>query len=67
LYGPTDPAKCGPYGDHHEVILPVGWQELFGKQRRNDPGPIRSIAIDRVLEACDRMVAKTRAGIRQAA
>ena len=56
LYGPTDPAKCGPYGDHHVVVTPPHWQELPGKARRLDCGPIQSISAESVLEACEQML-----------
>ena len=60
LYGPTDPAKCGPYGSDHIVVGPSDWKELFGKARRNDVGPIRSIEVKQVTAACDEMVSRVR-------
>jgi len=67
LYGPTDPAKCGPYGATHKVVCPPNWKELFGKPRRNDTRPIRSIEVAQVIQACDAMVAQVGVDDRQAA
>jgi ADP-heptose:LPS heptosyltransferase len=67
LYGPTDPAKCGPYGPDHKVVCPPNWKELFGKPRRHDLGPIRAIDVAQVIESCDEMVTQVGQQERQAA
>lgn len=64
LYGPTDPARVGPWGVTDGVVraLAAGEQVTNFKDRRLGDTLMRRIEIDRVLDAVDRVLPK-RSGV----
>jgi ADP-heptose:LPS heptosyltransferase len=48
LFGPTDPALTGPYGDHHHVIRPAGLPRGNGVYKSDDTSLIEQISVDEV-------------------
>ncbi len=58
LYGPTRPADCGPYGAHCVAIQEYYQGGGRRERRRANNDAMRAITIDRVCQACDRMLAR---------
>jgi len=54
LFGPTDPRKCGPYGDNHAVIQ---GQAVGGGYKGEDNFTIASISVDEVFEKAEAKIA----------
>ncbi|MCG8583788.1 MAG: glycosyltransferase family 9 protein [Pirellulales bacterium] len=56
MYGPTEPEKCGPYGEGHVTVRAHAQSEVK-KMRNADNDIMQSITADEVVEACDRALA----------
>jgi ADP-heptose:LPS heptosyltransferase len=66
LFGPTLPARCGPYGEGH-VALQRYYQEGSCRERRRAPNDaLRAIEVDEVCRACERVLDARAAGLRAA-
>lgn len=60
IYGPTRPENCGPYGQGHQVVQ-AWYQEGSSRQRRRGPNSaMRDVPASRVVEACERILARSR-------
>jgi heptosyltransferase I len=60
LYGPTDPARNGPYGAQNIVIRNPGKSETTYRRGASYSSPMLSITVDQVADAVARLVsAKT--------
>lgn len=68
LFGPTLPARCGPYGPGH-VTLQSYYQEGSCRERRSAPNhALRAIGTDEVCRACKQVLDAIRtSGTRRAA
>lgn len=59
LFGPTDPAKVGPYQRDHEVIRHTRDTDVFGhKDQRRGRSMMERISLDEVLESTAYMLRK---------
>lgn len=67
LYGPTDPARCGPYGAPHRSVQPEGGAPLVGMRRSAENTLMRKIRVDQVTAACDQVLDETNVDDRSAA
>jgi heptosyltransferase III len=52
LFGPTNPVEWGPWRARHRVVRASG-----AASGKSEPPPIRSIAVDEVLAACEQLLA----------
>jgi heptosyltransferase-1 len=56
IFGPTDPARNGPFFQPKVVLRSTGSQTSYSHSRKRDTG-IESITVDEVLAAAERMLA----------
>ncbi len=61
LYGPTDPARCGPYGFPHRAVQPEGGSPLIGMRRSKGNELMQKIRAEQVTAACDGVLADSAA------
>jgi lipopolysaccharide heptosyltransferase I len=62
IYGPTQPARCGPYGQGHET-LQARYQEGTSRQRRTAANEaMRLVTTEVVVQACQKLLSQPRAG-----
>lgn len=55
IYGPTDPARNGPYGPRHEVVVePQPCSFCFKRSCPTDTECMQAVEVDRVFEAVHR-------------
>ncbi|MFO0901849.1 MAG: glycosyltransferase family 9 protein [Pirellulales bacterium] len=58
LYGSTRPENSGPYGAQH-IVLQSYYQAGTSRQRRSaDNDAMRAITVEKVVEACEQMLAR---------
>ena len=57
LYGPTDPARNGPYGGRNIVIRNPGKSETTYRRGASYSSPMLSITVDQVADAVARLLA----------
>ena len=62
LYGPTDPARCGPYGFPHRAVQPEGGSPLIGMRRSKNNDLMQKIRVEQVTAACDGVLADSSTG-----
>jgi heptosyltransferase-1 len=59
LFGPTDPARIGPYGPGHEVVrVPVECAPCSKRDCPEKPPCMAMLDVRTVTQACDRMLAR---------
>ncbi len=60
IYGPTDPAECGPYGSGHRAVQTY-LQTGTCRQRRQGPNDaMRAVSIEQVTAACAGVLHQTK-------
>ena len=64
LYGPTSPARCGPYGSQHRVIQPGGGVRLVRMRGGSENSLMQKIRVDQVTAACEQVLQHTDQGPR---
>ena len=52
LYGPTDPAHCGPYGKAHQTVQPDRSVRLVRMRDAKENSWMQRISVDQVIAAC---------------
>jgi ADP-heptose:LPS heptosyltransferase len=56
MYGPSRPAKCGPFGDGHAIVQAY-YQSGSGRQRRRAANlAMQAIHAEQVCAACDQII-----------
>jgi len=64
LYGPTDPARNGPYGAHKQiqsiVIRNPGKSETTYRRGASYSSPMLSITVDQVADAVARLISSAK-------
>jgi heptosyltransferase-1 len=61
LFGPTDPAKIGPYGPGHEVVgVPMDCTPCAQRDCPIRPSCMDSLDLESVVRACERTLARLR-------
>ena len=61
LYGPTNPARCGPYGFPHRAVQAEGAASLIGMRRSKNNELMQKIRVEQVTAACDGVLADSAA------
>ena len=56
LYGPTDPAHCGPYGAKHRTVQPDSSVRLVRMRQTKANIWMQRISVDQVIAACQELL-----------
>lgn len=56
IYGPTPPARCGPYGTRHLTVQPEGGFQVVRMRRAEENSVMRMIRIEQVTAACGQLL-----------
>ncbi|WP_254509319.1 glycosyltransferase family 9 protein [Anatilimnocola floriformis] len=60
IYGPTDPADCGPFGPHHRTVQAFLQTGSSRERREAENIAMRAVTVEQVTAACHEVLRATR-------